>query len=204
MKIRHVLALLALSLGACVTPQPHPVPPPGGWGKYVGPIRTEWERGRKMRLLEDAQYIAPDGRVWLAPKGWSIDGASIPQAFWSSVGGPYEDTYRQASVFHDVACDQKTARWQDVHSMFYTGMKCSGVDEEKAKIMYAAVYRFGPRWAEPEARGSTGGPKIAFSAAVRRNPTETEAQELEAWVRKNNPSLKQIEQTTALPGAPAP
>jgi hypothetical protein len=78
------------------------------------------------------------------------------------------------------------------------------VDEEKAKIMYAAVYRFGPRWGEPQARGSTGGPKIALSAAVRRSPTEAEAQELEAWVRKTNPTLKQIEQTTALPGAPAP
>ena len=131
-----------------------------------------------MRLLEDAKYIARDGRVWLAPKGWSIDGASIPKAFWCSVGGPYEDTYRDASVFHDVACDQKTAHWQDVHYMFYTGMKCSGVDEEKAKIMYAAVYRFGPRWAEPQARGGTGGPRIALSAAVRRSPTEAEAQEL--------------------------
>ena len=204
MKIRHALTLLTLSLGACVTPQPHPVPPPGGSGKYVGPIRTEWEHGRKMRLLEDAQYIAPDGRVWLAPQGWSIDGASIPKVFWCSVGGPFEDAYREASVFHDVACDQQTARWQDVHRMFYTGMRCSGVDEEKAKIMYAAVYRFGPRWPEPQARGSGSGPKIARSAAVRPTPTEAEAGQLEAWIRHSKPTLKQIEQTTALPGASAP
>jgi hypothetical protein len=204
MKINSLLLLWALIFSACVAPRPHPVTPPGGWGKYSGPIRTEWEQGRKMRLLEDARYIGPDGRVWLAPKGWSIDGASIPQAFWCSVGGPYEDSYRDASVFHDVACDQRTARWQDVHYLFYTGMRCSGVKEQQAKIMYAAVYRFGPRWPDPEtdAHGNTW--RALVDTTPRRNATHDEAMKIEAWVRNNNPSLQEIEQTTALPGAPAP
>lgn len=203
MKPWSALLLLALTLGACVAPQPH-VTPPGGWGKYAGPIRTEWQPGRKMRLLENTSYTAPNGAVWLAPKGWSIDGASIPQAFWCTVGGPFEDNYRDASVFHDVACDQRTARWQDVHYMFYTGMRCSGVDEEKAKVMYAAVYRFGPRWPDPHARATGRTSRALIAATVRRNPTHAEAQRVEEWVRNNNPSLKQIEQTTAIPGAPAP
>lgn len=204
MNTKCAVFLLALSLGGCVAPQPHPVTPPGGWGKYSGPIRTEWEQGRKMRLLEDAKYISPDGKVWLAPKGWSIDGASIPKAFWCSVGGPYEDAYRDASVFHDVACDQRTARWQDVHYLFYTGMRCSRVDEQRAKIMYAAVYRFGPRWDEPKTDAHGNAVRSLFSTAVRRNPTEAEAMRIESWIRNNNPSLKQIEETTALPGASAP
>ena len=203
MNPRHILLLLALGLGACVAPQPH-VPPPGGWGKYEGAIRTEWQPGRKMRLLEDTRYIDPKGVVWLAPKGWSVDGASIPQAFWCTVGGPFEDNYRDASVFHDVACDQRTARWQDVHYMFYTGMRCSGVDDEKAKIMYAAVYRFGPRWSDPHGGPTAAPPTIVARASLRRSPTHAEAQRIEDWVRNNNPSLKQIEQTTAIPGAPGP
>jgi hypothetical protein len=33
--------------------------------------------------------------------------------------------------------------------MFYTGMLASGVEPMNAKIMYAAVYHFGPRWRAP-------------------------------------------------------
>jgi hypothetical protein len=106
-------------------------------------------------------------------------------------------------VFHDVACDQRTARWQDVHTMFYTGMRCSGVDEEKAKIMYAAVYRFGPRWLDPTATPGQPAPRMPLPAAMRRSPTEAEALEIERWVRRNNPSLQQIERTTAIPGLPS-
>jgi hypothetical protein len=35
--------------------------------------------------------------------------------------------------------------------MFYEAMRCSGVGKAKAKVMYYAVYRFGPRWGAAEA-----------------------------------------------------
>lgn len=196
----------ALILGGCVNPGGHPGPAPGGWGKYIGPIRVEWQPGRKMRLLEDTHYISPQGVDWVGPKGWDIDGASIPKAFWCTVGGPYEDFYRDASVFHDVACDQRKARWQDVHLMFYTAMRCSGVDEERAKVMYAAVYRFGPRWpdptTQPEERLTRPLGAVAALDSQRRQASPEEAREVEDWVRNNNPSLKEIESTAAIPGAP--
>jgi hypothetical protein len=203
MNPRLTLLLLSLGFGACTSIPPQAqVSPPGGWGKYEGSIRTEWEPGRKMRLLEDTRYIDPKGMVWLAPKGWSIDGASIPQAFWCTVGGPFEDNYRNASVFHDVACDQRTAHWQDVHRMFYNGMRCSGVSDKKAKVMYAAVYRFGPRWAVPGSDAGPGALAAPLVSSVRRNPTHSEAQRVEDWVQANSPSLEQIEKTTEIPGAP--
>ncbi|MGZ5538363.1 MAG: DUF1353 domain-containing protein [Chthoniobacterales bacterium] len=202
MRRRLILLLAATTVGlisGCATPGSN-VTPPGGWGKYIGRIRVEWEHGgRKMALLENTQYIAPNGVVWLGPKGWQIDGASIPQAFWCTIGGPYEGVYRDASVFHDVACDQRKARWQDVHYMFYTAMRCSGVDEEKAKIMYAAVYRFGPRWPDPTAVGAPTA-MMTKAAMTPRQPTPAEAQEIADWVRNNNPSLKEIETTAAVPG----
>jgi len=117
------------------------------FGKYVGRVVTEWvEDARKMKLLEDFAYIDPSGNRWEAPKGSIVDGASIPQLAWSFIGGPFEGQYRNASVIHDVACDERKRYWEDVHWAFYTGMLASGVGKIKAKIMYAAVYHFGPRW----------------------------------------------------------
>src|SRR5450755_687913 len=179
------VAFTVALLAGCAAPGTN-VTPPGGWGKYVGRIRVEWEHGgRKMDLLENTQYIDPNGVVWLAPKGWKIDGASIPKAFWCTVGGPYEDVYRDASVFHDVACDQRKARWQDVDLMFYKAMRCSGVDEEKAKIMYTAVYRFGPRWTDPTAGPAPASARMMLTGAAvtPRQPTPDEAREISEWVK---------------------
>jgi hypothetical protein len=117
------------------------------FGRYVGTVQTEWlEDGRRMRLLSQYEYVDPKGAEWLAPKGWVVDGASIPQLAWTPIGGPFEGKYRDASVLQDVACDQKRRPWEDVHEMFYWGMRASGVERWRAKIMYAAVYYFGPRW----------------------------------------------------------
>jgi hypothetical protein len=102
-----------------------------------------------MKLIEAATYTDPKQVKWLAPVGAIVDGASIPRFAWSIIGGPYEGRYRNASVFHDVACDAKDRPWQDVHEMFFNAMMASGVDTIKAKVMYAAVYHFGPRWSLP-------------------------------------------------------
>ena len=115
--------------------------------RYVGTVQTEWlGDGRRMKLLQTLQYIDPACNVWEAPKEWVVDGASIPQFAWSIIGGPFEGKYRNASVIHDVACDQKTKPWEAVHEVFYNAMIASGVSIVTAKIMYAAVYHFGPRW----------------------------------------------------------
>ena len=116
-------------------------------GHFVGFVKTLWnDDGRNMTLLEDFSYIDPDGLEWKAPKGLVTDGASIPQEAWSIIGGPFEGTYRLAAVVHDAACDTKDRSWESVHEMFYRAMLTAHVDELKAKLMYAAVYHFGPRW----------------------------------------------------------
>lgn len=119
----------------------------GGFGSFVGQVETRWkEDGRRMELLSEFRYIDPAGLEWDAPKGWVIDGASIPAIAWSIVGGPYEGRYRPASVIHDVACDRKKRPWENVHLAFYQAMRAAGVGSRRAKVMYAAVYFFGPRW----------------------------------------------------------
>jgi hypothetical protein len=134
-------------------------------GKFVGTVKTEWlEDGRHMRLLAPFKYIDPKGVEWQAPEDWVIDGASIPQFAWSIIGGPFEGRYRAAAVIHDVACDQKLRSWESVHEVFYNAMLTSGVDSLRARIMYAAVYHFGPRWSIRVEL--TGIPRSKLEAAV--------------------------------------
>lgn len=117
------------------------------FGSFIGDVVTKWNGdGRTMTLVEPFAYLDPSGVRWDAPKGATVDGASIPQFAWSIIGGPFEGKYRASSVIHDVACVDKKRPWESVHQTFYTGMLTSGVSATKAKVMYAAVYHFGPRW----------------------------------------------------------
>ncbi|MGY1889295.1 DUF1353 domain-containing protein [Pseudomonas jessenii] len=122
------------------------------WGKFSGPLRVEFLHSKHdVKLLRDFAYTGPgpEKAFWFAPKGTVTDGASIPQIAWSVVGGPLDGQYRNAAVIHDVACVNKKRSWQQTHMAFYTAMRAAGVDITTAKTMYAAVYHFGPRWAEP-------------------------------------------------------
>lgn len=140
-----LMALLGLGL---VTPD-FAVDP---WGAFKGTVRAEWrDDGRTMRLLEPFAYEDPDGTPWLAPADSVIDGASIPRSLWSLIGGPYEGRYRNASVVHDVACKERRRPWRAVHRMFYRACRAGGLDSTDAKVMYGAVYLFGPRWPQPGA-----------------------------------------------------
>jgi hypothetical protein len=117
------------------------------WGAFEGQVLAAWhDDGRTMTLLEPFAYGDPAGMRWFAPQGSEVDGASIPQACWSVIGGPFAGRFRNASVVHDVACMEQTANWRDVHWMFYEACRCGGVAVMKAKLMYYAVFHFGPRW----------------------------------------------------------
>ena len=168
---------------------------PGGFGNCSVPVDLRLEAdGRKARLLADVTYIDPNGFVWLAPKGWVVDGASIPQAFWTVIGGPWEGKYRFASVLHDVACDQKKRGWHEAATMFYQAMRCGGVKETRAKVMYYAVYKFGPHWPSP------GAPKLR--AEPPRPATHEDVRRIEEFVNRTNPSLTQIRAQAAKPTLP--
>lgn len=120
---------------------------PPSFGRYLGRVVSRWlDDGRRMQLLEDFAYIDPHGIRWDAPAGSVVDGASIPQQFWSTIGGPFEGKYREASVIHDIACDRRNRPWTDVHWVFHEAMLASGVHPAQAQIMFAAVWGFGPKW----------------------------------------------------------
>lgn len=120
-------------------------------GRFSGlPVQIALnEDGRSAKLLAPLLYIGLDERRWLAPTGAWLDGASIPKAFWSVIGGPFEGRYREASIVHDHYCITKARTWRDTHRMFHEAMLCRGVSAFKARLMFYAVYRFGPRWIDP-------------------------------------------------------
>jgi hypothetical protein len=161
----------------------------GQFGHFVGSVKTEWiEANRKMRLLDDFSYVDSKGTTWAAPKGSVVDGASIPQVLWSVVGSPYTGEYRNASVVHDVACVKRDKPWQDVHRMFYEACRAGGVGEQKAKLMYSAVYHFGPKWAP-------GGAAMFY---VRTMSVEEEFAQLKTFVETGDRSLEEIETFSAV------
>lgn len=120
------------------------------FGAYEGTPLSEWlSDGRHMQLKRPFAYIAAGGERWAVPAEAIVDGASIPRPFWSVIGGPFEGQYRDASIVHDYYCDEKSRAWKATHRMFYEAMRCSGVGPVQAKVMFYAVYRFGPRWSLP-------------------------------------------------------
>jgi Protein of unknown function (DUF1353) len=173
--------------------------PAGPWGYYSGTIDTRWAAdGRSMTLLNELRYTDPKGVVWIAPAGSVIDGASIPRALWSFMGGPFEGKYRNASVLHDVAYDQKSRPPAVVDRMFYDAMRCSGVGAVEAKTMYYSLLRFGRHWkfsvkkakpVLPDSSQDLVNPQEPRS--TRMEPGDVEA--IQQWIRQNDPTLDQIE-----------
>jgi hypothetical protein len=123
---------------------------------------------------------------WTAPAGTLTDGASIPEVFWSVIGGPFEGKYRDAAVNHDYECCVKMHAWQSVHRMFYAGMRANGEEAWLAKLMYFAVYFFGPRWPVSEERTRkrfSEGDIARVARLVQRRP-DISLDEIEALSQK--------------------
>ncbi len=206
--IRTLLAFCIVVLAGCSGCEPD-VPPPkpfkpkpvdNRFGRFDGKMAATWldDDGRKMELSNEFVYIDPRGKRWVAPQGAVVDGASIPEILWSVTGGPFTGKYRNASVVHDVACVEMKDSWEDVHLMFYEACLCGGVEETKAKLMYWAVYNYGPQWrpvASYAIRGTTGGDAVTTIRMVRHNPPpldEDMARKAQAFFATNNPSLEDI------------
>jgi hypothetical protein len=94
-----------------------------------------------MQVLEDFSYDDPKGRVWLAPKGSTVNGASIPEALWTLVGSPYTGDYRNASIVHDIACEEADtkAKRKAADRMYYFACRCGGCSKRQAIVQYLGV-----------------------------------------------------------------
>jgi hypothetical protein len=177
------------------------------WGKFPASAKVELlDDGRQLKLLEDFVYLDPRGRAWTANKDSVVNGASIPRVFWTITGGPLEGKYRNASIVHDEWCVRMTETSEKVHLMFYEACRCGGVPEYQAKLLYAAVCHFGPKWTleqVSEERMSVGSDGKTESIIVTRmvpnieesseeDPTADLLDRLDAYIKDKNPSLADI------------
>lgn len=171
--------------------------PAHGQGKFSGRVVVEWVVGqspeRDMRLMEPFTFIDLAGKTWAVPAGITINGASIPRAFWTMVGSPYTGNYRRASVVHDHYCVTKSAGWREVHRMFFHAMVAGGVPELDAKVLYAAVYAGGPRWRNIVTKNFEGALETLVVPQLATVPQHVQEQTTQ-WIRQTNPSLESIEQ----------
>jgi hypothetical protein len=177
----------------------------GEFGCFEGEVVAVWDPGgRTMTLRDNFAYVDAHKKRWTAPKGSVTDGASIPRPFWSVVGGPFEGPYRNAAVVHDVACQRKNQPWKDVHRMFYEACRCGGVEDRFAKLLYWAVYHYGPQWE----LASSGLPGIrTYAKMPARAPAVVDddvARRAKAYFEANSPSLADIESLTLPAPTPAP
>ncbi len=162
------------------------------FGAFKGELIYKGVAGQE-RVVETVTPFAFEdskGKLWTVPSGVRVDGASIPQAFWSVIGGPFTGKYREASVVHDYYCDTKTETWQDTHMAFYEGMRANGVDAVTANTMYAAVYWGGPRWVKAEA-----GSGSATTIVGRPETDAKEPADIVALASKPGVSLDEIRRT---------
>jgi hypothetical protein len=120
-----------------------------GLGRYTGKLILEpLSGGRQMKTILDFGFLDEDGRHWPVPPGTIVDGASIPKAMWSLLGGPFEGKYREAAVVHDYYCAARSIDWRLVHRAFYRAMLVSGISTSRAKLVCAGVYFAGLCWEE--------------------------------------------------------
>ncbi|MGQ8704373.1 DUF1353 domain-containing protein [Serratia sp. TSA_198.1] len=114
-------------------------------GFFSGKIITHWltdqNPNRNMQLVDSYSYTDPNNNNWDAPMDSIINGASIPQALWTVVGSPYTGNYRNASVIHDVACDQAKTKEdrKKADNMFYYACLAGGCPPNQARVFYVAV-----------------------------------------------------------------
>ena len=179
----RMLAVAAISLSLATEALPQT------FGKFVGQLTLQPDaNGRTMTLMEPFGFIDIHGRDWPVPAGSRTDGASIPSVIWFYYA-PFTGNHRIAAVIHDFYCEQKSRSWRDTHRVFYDAMRAAGVSETDAKVMYSAVYYFGPRWG---IGAGNRGPGAARASTPERERTEFER--IKLYVEQNNPPLGALEQ----------
>ncbi|WP_236016630.1 DUF1353 domain-containing protein [Salipiger abyssi] len=141
-------------------------------------------------LAEPLRFIDARTKTWFAPPGTLTDGASIPAIFVAIVGQPTAPEYVNAAAIHDAYCgigneggaNFHNGRWEDVHRMFYDALVASGTPDQRAKIMFAAVWLGGPRW--------------NFHYSLDQVPTVPKQRAMRAakrYIEERDPSLAELE-----------
>lgn len=148
-----------------------------------------------FRLIDELRFEQADGEVWVTPSNAIVDGRSVPLLFNKLIGNPFDLDFRKTAITYDFAVKSKFHPWKSAQRMFYDGAVTEGVDPVKAKVMYTLLSASGSRWAQHSPDGCFNRCHNRFKELEWR-PTVNEQQliSLLDWVRKENPSLDEIDQ----------
>lgn len=131
----------------------------GEIGLFPEGCQNKGERVCKLNKVL-TYHSSRDGSVWQSVK-WengseskiesgTTDGNSHPSYTRWLLGGPFDLAYLKAAIIHDHYCFRenrgKSRTWQDTHKMYYDALIDLKLNKTKANLMYAAIYRYGPKW----------------------------------------------------------
>lgn len=78
---------------------------PAGWG-FRGPLRVEYDHAARGRtivvVLDDLEFLRPNGDRILVPRGYPFDGATIPRPARWLFGDPLDNENVRAAAVHDL------------------------------------------------------------------------------------------------------
>ncbi len=106
--------------------------------------------------LKFTQIINGVKKTWSVQPGLKTDGASIPKFAQGIIGKPYDGSYLAAAVIHDNFCARETESWKNTHRLFYDMLRSLGINDLKAKIMYAGVVAGAHKWVKVKKPQSCG------------------------------------------------
>lgn len=127
----------------------------------------------ERRLNTDLSFVDAKGLVWKADAGDVTDGASIPSIFLPITGPRFERHFLPAAVIHDHYTDKLhlVRSWQSTARVFHEAMLANGTPVKKAKLMFYAVYVFGPHWGALNP-GTYCGPNCVNLTATQSAPLQ--------------------------------
>lgn len=166
-------------------------------GSFDGRVVVEWLDDPfvpTMRLAEPFEFRQFKGKVWRVPEGHVVKGRGMPPLFRDLIGQPFNGAFRKAAIVYDHATQAMIEPWDEAQRMFLEASVAEGVTRPEAKAMYMLLRAQGSRWEVPGSRcyGSCHGE----TEPLLWRPVVDEAvvADLLGWVRRNDPSVVNIEQ----------
>ena len=95
--------------------------------------------GKDLMILNKELSFQFDGILYFIPKGFTFDGASIPQLFWSVIGSPFDEDFREPACIHDWCYITKCLKYHDANMIFRRQLIKQKVSVWKYNAMWSAV-----------------------------------------------------------------
>lgn len=100
----------------------------------------------EFMILTDYSYVDSKERVWTVPSGTVVSGAVMPKLVYSTIGGPWSGSYRNAIVLLEYMVNEQVSDSETVYGVFLEAMQSSGVSNRTSLLLYYAIRSAGPIW----------------------------------------------------------